>query len=225
MIYRIDKQHFISHAIDYFTNEELSNMKYLLTSLKLSNGGIVKKQVERWVEIMPIADVAELDWFNDREAYEKAYMDMLKNRLPRVDDISITSTIHSNLIKPLLNHEDRMLVCDESENYILDIFCEFVKEKFKIEIINLNKLFSEGEHEPIKYDHDRLKRLSKQILEEAEEDAINALSRTERGRAKLLLKMTTYQKKDQLKSLGINPKKHSEKEYDQLLNDLWVHSK
>ena len=46
MVYRCDLQHFIVHAIDYFTLPDLTNMQYAIISAKISSGGRARNVVK-----------------------------------------------------------------------------------------------------------------------------------------------------------------------------------
>ena len=59
-------------------------------------------------------------------------------------------------IAPLKAHQDIVFVCDKDENMILDILFEYVHDKTEIEVIDLNKLFTDGQIGPLYLDWDEI---------------------------------------------------------------------
>lgn len=222
MIYRIDFQTFLLHGIDYFTREELMDMKYMLVTLKLMNGGAVRDKVTKYIDVVPNNIVGEFDPNTEKEKFRRAYLSMLKERNYIDETLSITASIYKNILHPLVNHEDRMLMCDQTENYMLDIFCEFLKDKFNVDVINLNKLLLEGDHDTVKYKYQHYKNLCHKIHKEVADQYSRDQCSTSKGRKKILKKWSSDQKARQLKMLGVNAKKYNKKDYDKILTDLWV---
>jgi len=224
MIYRIDLQHYLSHAIDHFTAEDLSHFQYAIISASIRNGGRVLNSV-KINDLYPLPEiVTEYAEHQDKSIMEKAYMDYLR---PKRDDDSIGKNVMANIfyktfINPLINHANIMIVCDRNENEYVDVICKVLKKEYLIDVIDLNKLFSDGKVGPIYIDRNDIWDKAVDIRREAGKDEVRALESTSGGRLKLLNMMKKREKIKKIKELGINITNYNKKDLDSILMDAWV---
>lgn len=214
MLYRIDYEHFLLHAIDYFTRKELISINYIIISGNIFNTDKMPT-VTRQVSLYPSSELINkylanknLDLFKQEYFYE----------LDNVDNI-----IYSNLIKPLINnYEPIFIICRIKENFIIDALIEFIHNKYKIDCIDLNKLFINGELSLIDYDQDKIKKVFKETEARVAKDWINMQKETKEGRKQLIKSMSDKVKAKLIKKLGYNTNKISKSEYDDILTNDWV---
>ena len=222
MIYRIDMKHFLTHAIDHFTLEELTHFEYAIISSPISNGGRTKN-VAKVNELYPTADILiEYDEYKDAEMFERMYMDLLKPKGFKEERKYMIRTVYHTFINPLLNHVDVMIICDESENLYIDVLCKYLKNEFDIEVIDLNQLFTKGRVGPIYIDRDKIWDNAVDIRRAAGRDEIEAMESTPGGRLRLLEMMNRKDKIRKLDSLGISVTNADKHNLDKLLIDAWV---
>lgn len=216
MIYRIDFQHFMTHAIDYFTRDELAHIQYAIISAKVANGGRATNVSKLSATIYPSTEtVLAYAEFQDKKILEKMYTDELKEEF-------VGNVIYQAFVNPLINHYDVMIICDRVENDYIDILCSYLKKEFKIEVIDLNELFSKGKVGPIYIDRDAIWDKAVDIRRSAGRSQIEALSSTRDGRMKLVNMWNKKEKIHKLKELGIRITRGDMKELDKLLIDAWV---
>lgn len=218
MLYRIDLQHYLTHAIDYFTREELMHFRYVLISAHITNlskQGNVVKQLNLW-PTTEIIDVYEST--KDVSLMEKMYMDLLTIDSP--EDEWIGDLIYKTFVNPLLFHKDQVIVCDRTENVYIDVLCKHLKKSYAIDVIDLNKLFSEGKIGPLYIDRKKIHNKAVDIRRIAAKKSADALETTREGRLSLLEKMNKTEKVKKLKELGISAKKSDN--LNAMLIDAWV---
>lgn len=221
MIYRIDRQKFLLYAIDYFTRKELTNMNYAIISAAIRSGGC-DTHVSKINELYPTPEIIMAwDEYKDKSILEKMYLDLLD---PPKDsgEYPPTNTIYSTFINPLLNHYDVTIVCDESENVFIDILVKYLKDKFGIDVINLNELFTKGHVGKIYIDRKKIWNKAVDIRREAGREQVRALETTSEGRSKLMGMMTKKMKIKKLKELGVEVTDADMGRLDELLICEWV---
>jgi len=224
MIYRIDIQHYLSHAIDHFTPEDLSHFQYAIISAVIRNGGRVLNVV-KINDLYPLPEiVTEYAEHQDKTIMEKMYMDYLR---PKKDSDPNSKNIMANIfyksfINPLINHVNIMILCDRKENEYIDVICKVLKKEYMIDVIDLNKLFSEGKVGPIYIDRNEIWDKAVDIRRAAGADEIRALESTSGGRLKLLGMMKKKDKIKKIKELGINITSYDKEDLDSILRDAWV---
>ena len=124
----------------------------------------------------------------------------------------------------LMHRSDICIICSDNnwENDYIDILCEYLKEKFSLEVIDLNQLFEKGYVNEIYIDrsviHDRLVDVARATVK-AEYEAMES---TRDGRAKLLKKADKKWKLNKLKELGISADSMSMKDIDDILQTVYV---
>lgn len=220
MLYRIDLQHFLSHAIDYFTRNELVHFKYILISAKIANLS-KSENVTRKNNLWPTPEIIEnYEEFKDKKLMEKMYLDFLTITTP--DDEYIGDIIYTSFINPIINHQDVVIVCDINENDYIDVLCKHIKDVYSLDCINLNKLFSEGKVGPLYIDKNKIWDKAVDIRRIAGKKRMDGLECTKDGRMELLGLMNKKEKILKLKEIGIKTNKNDIDGLDKLLIDAWV---
>lgn len=220
MLYRIDIQHFLSHAIDYFTRNELAHCQYVIISAKIANTATCENVVKR-NNIYPTNEIVETyAAYENKAVLEKMYMDLLKIEGPK--DNWLANVIYSTFVNPVINHQDVVIVCDKVENDYIDVLCKYLRRDFALECIDLNKLFTEGKVDGIYLDRNKIWDKAVDIRRASGVEMNKALSSTRDGRLGLLAKMTKKDKVGKLKELGIEVTKRDMGDLDKILMDAWV---
>lgn len=227
MIYKIDLKNYLMHMVDYFPLDDLIHFQYLILSAKITNGGRLSN-VSKISGLYPLPeDIATYIEYKDKDMFEKMYFDFLdpdeedKIRMRNGGSYFIYNLIYKTFISPLNNHYDILILCDESENYIIDALCKYLKKKFKIEIADLNQLFEKGEIDSIYLDRKEINKNSEDIKKACAVDQYRSYESTVDGRIKLISMMTKKDKINKLKSLGIDPTEEDKKNLDKLLLEIW----
>lgn len=225
MIYRIDMQHFLSHAIDHFTIEELTHFQYAIISSKIRNGGRVQNVSKLNSFYPPPEIIIDYSEHKDKSIMGKQYMDFLSPK--KSNDMGMTKSQMANMfyttfINNIINHVDIVIICDKTENDYIDIICKVLKKDYGIEVIDLNELFIKGEVGPIYIDRDKIWDNAVDIRREAGKDQIRALESSSGGRLKLLNMMTKKQKIKKIEELGIAINNYNNDDLNSILMDAWV---
>lgn len=221
MIYRIDFQHFMTHAIDYFSLPELTHFQYMVVSMKIGVNG-TSSNVHKNGNLYPTPDMIEaFAECGDDSIVQKMYDEYLT--IKTQDDEWIAGMLYKGMINPLLEHYDVMLVCDRTENIYLDAIAAHMKRVYRLEIIDLNQLFEKGHVGPIRIDRGEIRDKAVTIRRMAGNEMYRSLSSTSDGRATLLQNFNRKEKFSKLKKLGIRVSKdESDTELDKLLTESWV---
>lgn len=211
MLFRIDYERFLTHMIDHFPREILLSVQYAIISAGIRNMGR-SPNCTKINELYPSTDITvSAVEYRDRDVLKKMYYDELEE---------LNNTIYRAFVMNVLRHVDIIIVCRESENVYIDILCEYIKERYKLETINLNELFINGRVGSIFLDRKAIRNKSVDVRRECAERMNRELESTEGGRAKLLTLMTRKDKLKKLKELSIIP--HDDSDLDQLLTSEWV---
>lgn len=223
MIYRIDLQHFLTHAIDHFSSDYLTHFQYAIISAAIRNGNRVSNVV-KINELYPTTEIiSAYAEYKDKSIMEKMYTELLvppKNA--KNGDYWAANTIYKTFINPLMKHFDIVILCDEKENDYIDVLCKILKKYFSIDVIDLNELFREGKVGPIYIDRNKIWDKAVDIRRQAGKEMISALESTKDGRLKLINMWNKKEKIHKLKSLGITVTESDMNNLDQLLIDEWV---
>lgn len=222
MVYRIDIQHFLTHAIDHFTLRELIHFQYVIISARVKNGrraaNVVKKN-----DLYPDPEIVEAyASYKDKDILEKMYMDMLCPKKSDTGNDPYANSVYATFVNPLIKHFDLVILCDESENPYIDIFCKYLKKSFEIEVIDLNELFTKGRVGKIYIDREAIWDKAVDVRRSSVKETIRSLESTRDGKLKLLGMMTKKSKIKKLKELGINVSDSDKKDLDKILIDEWV---
>lgn len=223
MVYRIDIQHFLTHAIDHFTRDELAHFQYAIVSAKVKNGSRAPN-VAKIAEIYPSPEVViAYAEYKDKKILEKMQMEELNSqRDPETGNDPISNRIYETFVNPLLKHHDIVIICDQLENDYIDVICKYLKKNFEIEVIDLNELFTKGRIGSIYIDRDEIWDKAVDVRRSANKMKYKFLESSRDGKLKLLGIMTKKQKIAKLKELGINVTDADKKNLDKLLIDEWV---
>lgn len=227
MIYRIDRRHFITHAIDYFSYEELINFHYAVISASVSNCGKIET-VTKIPHLYPDTDsILEYNETENKEMFERSYFAFLepdkddKEKMKRGHPYHIYNIIYLNFVAKLMKHQNVMIVCDENENVYIDALCKYLKKKFKIDVIDLNELFTKGHIGPIYIDRDEINDNCVEIKRSCAREKFYEKAQTVDGRAELISTMKKKDKIKKLKDLGIDPVGDDLKNIDKILLSAW----
>lgn len=222
MIYRIDMQHFLTHAIDHFTLDELSHFQYAIISAKIRNG-MRSANVTKISDLYPTPEiVTAYAEYKDKSILEKMYMEMLKPDKTETGNDWLSNKIYTVFINPLVKHVDIVILCDQIENDYVDILCKYLKKSFGIEVIDLNELFIKGRVGEIYIDRKEIWDNAVNIRRSSAKELMQSLECTRDGKLKLLGMMNKKAKVTKLKELGINVTENDKKNLDKLLIDEWV---
>lgn len=223
MVYRIDIQHFLTHAIDHFTRDELAHFQYAIISAKLKNGSRAPN-VAKIVELYPSPEVviAHAE-YKDKKILEKMQMEELNSQIDtETGNDPISNRMYETFVNPLLKHHDIVIICDQLENDYIDVICKYLKKNFEIEVIDLNELFTKGRIGSIYIDRDEIWDKAVDVRRSANKMKYKFLESSHDGKLKLLGIMTKKQKIAKLEELGINVTDADKKNLDKLLIDEWV---
>lgn len=225
MIFRCDLQHFLVHAIDYLSLQDLTNMQYAVISSKMSVSGRalnVSKVNQLYPDIDTICAWAD---YKDKDLLRKMYFGMLSlkdEKLDKDESNEFHNCIYQVFINPLLEHYNIMIVCDKEENVFIDLLCEYLKENFYIEVIDLNELFTKGRIGHIYIDRDEIRDKAVDIRRAALKEQIRNMASTREGKAALISKMSDKEKKKQLKKYGVKLRDNEMEDIDEILLDEWT---
>lgn len=230
MIYRIDLQHYLRFAIDFFTREELVNINYAIISAKMIYGGRYGAKCSKLHDLWPSTEtLAAYADTGDKDLLEKMYMTEVKPALKSQSEWkkgefegTYQEEFYRSFIYPWIKmHADVLIICDESENEYVDIVCKCLKE-FGVEVIDLNVLFTKGKIGPIKIDMDKITETAHSISKKINRVNDLTLATTAEGREQLVTKRwNTKQKISKLKELGIKLDKSDLKNINSILLDAW----
>jgi hypothetical protein len=212
--------------IDYFTREELIHFQYAIISAKIPNQGRCDNVVKVNSLYPDFDSLSTYDEYKDEKIAEKLYFEMLQNEDGGRKDYKETPwadyTIYKTFINPLNKHFDIIILCDKMENIWVDFLCKYMKKKFAIEVIDLNKLFSEGKIGPIYIDRKEIWNKSVDVKKSAIEKTKEGLEQTRGGRIKLIGMMSKKEKISKLKEIGIKVTSIDDNNLDALLIDSWA---
>jgi hypothetical protein len=213
LLFRIDMERYLTHAIDHFTRDELNHFEYAIISAGIRNQGKCENMAKLSI-IFPSMDIqtAFID-YNDKTIIRKMYFKELDE---------MKHDIYRSFINPILQHQDILIICTEHENVYIDILVEYLAKNFKLECIDLNELFIKGRIGSVYIDRDAIQNKAVDIRRSVGKVQIEALESTKDGRLKLLNLMGIKDKMKKLKDLGITVSKSDIKDLDKLLIESWV---
>ena len=222
MLFRIDKRHFITHAIDFFTLEELYAFQYMIISAKVpcSNRCTNCRKInDLYPDIETIEEYANT---GDKSILEKMYFNMLDPK--KGHDIGpgrYSILLYQCFVDPLEKHYNLMIVCDETENDYIDALCKYLKKKFYIEAIDLNELFTKGHVGPIYIDFDQIHDKAVDIRKAAVEEEKRTIAQTRDGKARIIETLSKKQKLKMLNKYGVTINQDNKKDINTILLEEW----
>ncbi len=222
MIYRIDLQHFLIHAIDHFGIDQLSHFQYVIISASVKNGG-TSPNIHKINELYPPPEmVVEYAETEDLKVLEKMYFEFLSTDEHGKKSNWSSNIIYKVFIENLINHYDLMIICDKNENPYIDVLCNYLEKMFSIAVIDLNQLFSKGYVGSIYIDRSKIWDRAVDIRRAAGKEEVDSLRTTRDGRISLIKKMRRKEKLKLLKELGIRVTARDKDHLDELLIEEWA---
>lgn len=217
MIYRIDLRHFMTHAIDYFTLQDLNYCNYVIISAKIQNGGR-SDMVTKCNELYPPYDITLM--FDEMRGHDEPF-EAFYRELKEGKDVNYRRIMYQFFINPLIQHQNIMIICEEIENDMVDVICKFLHKEYGVDVIDLNELFSTGRTGEIYIDLKDIWDKAVDCRREAGKEMLKSRMATADGRAELLKKLSMKEKKRQLKQQGISITNEEKKDIDKILLEVW----
>lgn len=200
--------------IDHFTREEILGLKFLIVSVAMPAKARASN-VSKCIDLWPSDESSkEFIKYQNLDLFRKNYFEDLDNsEVP----------IYKEILKPIgEDNKCLVIVCHENEDEMIDVLFEYLEKKYKLQAVDLNKLFTEGVVSPVKFNRIRIKNKVVDINRRVTKLGKEEKERSSGGRMMLLKDMTPKQKSKKLKSLGINPNNLSETEINKILIEEWV---
>lgn len=221
MIYRIDIQHFLGEMIDHFSYDDLMGMQYCIISAVIPNGGKMTNVVRMNDLYPPQPAIIAYAETGDKRLLKEMYIDELTKKPEGRETNPFLSMIYQCFINPLLQHVNVLMICDELENPYLDCISEYLEKEFSLEVIDLNKLFTEGSVGPIYIDRKKIRHKAVDIRRGAVRDQVKAMSSTIDGKTMLISKMSKKKKLKELERYGIKLDPNDTGDIDRILLEEW----
>lgn len=227
MFYRIDFQHFVTHMIDYFTMDEILHFQYFIYGGAIRNKNR-KNNIAKDTYLYPSPDIV-IDYEQERERgnadttkMRKMYFEYLEESKNDENDY-IGNFLYKSIINPYLKHNyDILIICDKTENVYLDVFCEYLKKKYHIEVADLNQLFTKGHLGSVYIDKNDIHNRCVELKRKAVRQQRKSMENSKKGREHLL---SIASKKEKLKiaeSIGLTLTEGDKRNLDKVLTDYWV---
>ena len=214
MLYRIDFEHFLVHAIDHFTRVELNSFHYVIISAGIVNTG----KARNVVKINTLFPDYEI--YNDYLQYKNLER-FKKNYFNKLDDYK-EDVIYRSIINPLSKHESLLLICRRMENFIIDVLSEYLLKEFKIDTIDLNHLFINGVINNFNFSLEEFKENYINFKINAVKKLVELKEKSPSGRAELFAKMDEKDKRSLIKKIGYNPKNLNLEQIDSIIKNEWI---
>lgn len=199
--------------LDHFTRNEILSFYYIILGAGIKNSNKMENVLKPTWSYPDNSLIEHLFQTKDRERFIKDYNENLKLN---------QDSVFMYVVKPILRKQNVILISKKNEDIIVDGFIVFLKNIFKIDCIDLNKLFAEGDIGEISYDYDKIVEQGKDIFEKGQKALNKERLKTEAGRAQIFLNMTEKEKMKKLKELGYNPSRVRKSEIDQIIHDEWI---
>lgn len=204
--------------LDDFINQDpktILRTQYIIVSSKIRKTGKYEKQVIIANNILYPNESLIMDYNNykDNEEYYYEYYKQLDECKPFLSHI-ILSDIRSNC--------DTVFLCAESElkfNY-LKIISDYVSEEFRYKIYNYKKIKNRKIKTIPPEDYLYAKEYCKKIVKASDEKRRRELSKTPKGRYKLITEFTNKKLKEKLEVFGEYEKGMSRKKMIKKLNQI-----
>lgn len=219
MIYRIDLQHFLVHAIDHLEFVDINYAIFVVISAKI-NVGLKDTRCQKPSILYPNPEtVLRFDESQNMDVLEREMFDYYDNLVIRGKD----TTFYDYFVHTMEEHNNVIIVCDKIENPYVDVLAKYLKKRFAIEVIDLNKMFTDGYIDPVRYDYNKIQKKGQGIRELKEADRMKSLACTPDGRMELLREWNKSTKLKLCKALKLRVRKSiDDKILDDILIDAWV---
>lgn len=214
MIYIVSHEKFLMHMIDYFTRDELSYLEYRIISAGMIAGN----------NLLSVASANALfpSFENQNIWIDTQNLDALKQGFYEDLDLEYNTLYHS-IVEPFSEHLDVVLLTTDQEYVYLKILAEYVRERFKIPVIDLNRLFDKGEVDPIKWNPKRIRDSILKLQRKIKEASDDSMASTASGRLNLLDHMNRKERIKKLIQIGVDVDAHeSDEVIQELLMEAWV---
>lgn len=226
MILRINWEHYLSHAIDYFTKDELLSFRYIIISAMISHNNL-SDDVKKLSQLYPRDDVILVhDNEGDLIQAEKLYIDWLMAKDTPGRNFNgyewATHPIGMHILKPLTMHQHVMILCTKDEDWIIDSFCKYLKLRYELDVFDLNQFFATGQATQISINPDAAEKAYVKSVKQANDEGNEALESTAEGRYRRLLEMSKKQLLRKAEEVGIDTKGMSIEDVVKDLVDAWV---
>ena len=223
MIYRINIQHFLTEMIDYFPLEDLIDMQYTIISANISNGGRAHNVVKLNTLYPDTEAIAQYAETGDKNVLKKMYYNMLdEGKTKNLRSNTFHNIIYHAYVSTLLDNVDTTILCDKGEDIYIDCLCDYLKDRFNIEVIDLNQLFTKGKVGPIYLDRDKVRDKAVDIRRNALKEQIATMKQTAGGRSQLIHSMSKKDKLKELKRLNVKLNQDDMDHLDELLLEEWA---
>ena len=208
MLYRIDFEHFLVHAIDHFTKYELNSFHFIIISAGIVNTAKVSN-VTKINTLFPNGEI-----FNQyMESHNLTrFNEFYKNQLDDYEPV-----FYKSIISPLDHHKSVVLICRQAENFIIDYLCKYILEKYKIDTIDLNHLFIHGVINDFNFDLDEFKKICIEQKIKSGKELIELKKQSPAGRTELFEAMKKKDKIHLIKEIGYNHKKLNNDNIDKII--------
>lgn len=214
MIYMVSHEKFLMHMIDYFTRDELSYLEYRIISAGMIAGNN-SLSVSSANALFPSFE-------NQNIWIETQNLDALKRGFYEDLDLEY-NTLYYSIVEPFGEHLDVVLITTDQEYVYLEILAEYLMERFKIPVIDLNRLFKKGEVDPISWNPKRIQDSIRKLQRKIKEANNDSMASTASGRLNLLDRMDRKERIKKLIQIGVEVDAHeSDEVIQELLMEAWV---
>lgn len=224
MIYRISWRNYLVHMIDWFPLDELLAMWYIVIGEGVMQHGR-ESNVKKPASLLPDTNI--ISYYaatGDAQCASGMYMSQLTRKPTKEERMTdIEQDIYLHFTDPLAKHINVCMVYSQEESWMQETLCRYLKERHDIDVIDLDKLFSDGKVDGFYFDYDAIVARWKNVLKTMQDIEFETKSRTADGRRELLGNMTFKKKLKLLKKLKIRfSSKITEEKATELLRDGWV---
>ena len=214
MLYRIDFEHFLVHAIDHFTRVELNSFHYVILSAGIVNTG-------KAINVVKINTLfPDYEIYNDYLQYKNLER-FKENYFNQLEDYK-EDVIYRSIISPLIKHKSLLLICRRMENFIIDVLSEYLLKEFKVDTIDLNHLFINGVINNFNFSLEEFKESCVNFKIDAAKKLVELKEKSPSGRAELFAKMDEKDKRNLIKKIGYNPKNLNLEQINSIIKNEWI---
>lgn len=220
MLCRISYELYLSHMLDFFTSDELTNMSYAIISSGIRNQGMFgandSLSTKRMVSVNPLYPSSDIiaEYKDYPDVFKKEYIRELKGSENLIYLTFVSSIIY--------NRHNIVILYRERESMYIDILTEFIYKRFKLGCINLDELFKTGSTDIQSIHRKKIMVSTEEIKLKTVKEINESFMKTENGRLSILDRMSKSEKLDKMKELGIKlPKDTSEKKITEILKEEW----
>lgn len=212
--------------IDWFDYPIMTSIYWVVLSYEIGwtgrNNKVWKPSSDNGGIFPPGSIIDYYDETRDYATSKKMYWDYLMKRENELDIPCAVADIYKHVIAPTKHHCNVCIVYTEPETWVCDALGEFIKDKFAVEMVDLDHLFKHGWVKGFYLDLELIREKSSEIELTSKLLDIHDKIQTSSGRAELMSKMSKKEKIKLLKDLGIKASKSDD--VDRMLTEAWVQS-